>query len=395
MATTSRNKGLDYFPLRTDFPLQKEYAAIKEEFGMKGLCVAIYLVGGVYSEGYFAEWDTVRRRMSLLLPEVPAAVLRQYAICFSKRALLFDSNLLITADILTSPAIQLQFFEATAATRPITRAQLEALPFLLLSPEQIETLSRHASARGKGNYTPRGRKKAENTDFQDSNGNGEISARKSTKRKEPKEKEKQNKTKDEDNTQQLQRAAFGEQGADASPAETPAQGQRPDGCGRPSASGLRPQDGQGAAREGTGASPAAPRLTDTQKAREVLRCFLLTVEAVTADRRQRGKPKPDIAMPLGMTGERERTLARWYDAVPRRDWMAYWVAVCNSKYGNGHKKGKERPGFDWLMKQDEKGRLKMLEEPTEDKASLGYVYDYIARRSGKQQEQQPSKNQIL
>lgn len=158
MATrTKRNKGLGYFPLDCDFMTSPEFTAIRKEYGLKGMFIAISTLSAIYSEGYYAQLDPLLRKLSIMLPEISPAQLRMYLHSFARRSL-FSHTLLRDQGIVTSHGLQRRFFEAIAEKRNLNAKEISALPHILLEDDELP---------GKGDYTQKPQKTpaAQNSNF--------------------------------------------------------------------------------------------------------------------------------------------------------------------------------------------------------------------------------------
>ena len=104
-------KGMDYFPLSTDFFEEDKIALIEAEFGEKGLVILLKLFCKIYKNGFYLEWDEdicllfARKTMNGLLPEAVKQVIGK-----ALERGLFDKKMYERFGILTSVEIQRQFF---------------------------------------------------------------------------------------------------------------------------------------------------------------------------------------------------------------------------------------------------------------------------------------------
>ena len=104
-------KGMDYFPLSTDFFEEDKIALIEAEFGEKGLVILLKLFCKIYKNGFYLEWDEdicllfARKTMNGLLPEAVKQVIGK-----ALERGLFDKRMYERFGILTSVEIQRQFF---------------------------------------------------------------------------------------------------------------------------------------------------------------------------------------------------------------------------------------------------------------------------------------------
>lgn len=103
-------KGLDYFPLNTDFFEDPKIGAIAGEFGIKGEIVAIKLLCTIYREGYFAVWsDMLRLKFLREVSGVNANLLDEIIVRLVRWGF-FDETLFNSEHILTSRGIQSRYF---------------------------------------------------------------------------------------------------------------------------------------------------------------------------------------------------------------------------------------------------------------------------------------------
>lgn len=128
--------GLDYFPLDTNF-LQdvKIKKLLLNHEGGKGVSVYIYLLARIYQEWYFIKWDedwcfTISYDLQLSQEFV------QKCVEFMVGIGLFDKDLYINENILTSHGIQVQYFEIVRLNK---RKKPSFLPYLLIEFTQEET----------------------------------------------------------------------------------------------------------------------------------------------------------------------------------------------------------------------------------------------------------------
>lgn len=128
--------GLDYFPLDTNFLQDVKIKKLLLNYeGGKGVSVYIYLLARIYQEWYFIKWDedwcfTISYDLQLSQEFV------QKCVEFMVGIGLFDKDLYINENILTSHGIQVQYFEIVRLNK---RKKPSFLPYLLIEFTQEET----------------------------------------------------------------------------------------------------------------------------------------------------------------------------------------------------------------------------------------------------------------
>ncbi|MCD7871822.1 MAG: DUF4373 domain-containing protein, partial [Clostridiales bacterium] len=124
-------KGLDYFPLSTEF--DDRVKLIIGEFGMKGLGILIKLWQKVYnSEGYYCKWSKdVALLFSCECRESNSVVSEVLNCCLRRE--IFDKSLFEKYSILTSKGIQKRYFEACLRRKSVSVKS----EYLLLSESEI------------------------------------------------------------------------------------------------------------------------------------------------------------------------------------------------------------------------------------------------------------------
>lgn len=126
-----KKKGLDYFPLDTDFFSDEKIVCIAGEYGVKGQVIVISLLCAIYRNGYFIEWsEMMQYRLLRDLPGISPDLLKQVVRSLVRWGF-FDQSLFDSAKILTSRGIQSRYFEITKK-----RVRDPALPYLLPNSDQ-------------------------------------------------------------------------------------------------------------------------------------------------------------------------------------------------------------------------------------------------------------------
>lgn len=130
-------RGLDYFPLDTNFLQDVKIKKLLLNYeGGKGVSVYIYLLARIYKEWYFIEWDedwcfTISYDLQLSQEFV------QKCVDFMVGIGLFDKDLYINKNILTSHGIQVQYFIIVQLNK---RKRPSYLPHLLIELPLEETV---------------------------------------------------------------------------------------------------------------------------------------------------------------------------------------------------------------------------------------------------------------
>ena len=128
--------GLDYFPLDTNFLQDVKIKKLLLNYeGGKGVSVYIYLLARIYKEWYFIEWNEdwcFSISYDLQLSEEFV----QKCVDFMVGIGLFDKDLYINKNILTSHGIQVQYFLIVRLNK---RKRPSPLPYLLIELPQEET----------------------------------------------------------------------------------------------------------------------------------------------------------------------------------------------------------------------------------------------------------------
>lgn len=111
--------GLDYFPLDTDIELDDKIQLIESEFGLKGFAIIIKLFIKIYADkGYFYEWKEKQRLLFAKSLNENGCLVDDVV----KRAVkwgIFDEAVFNNFQVLTSPAIQKRYLEASIRRKNI------------------------------------------------------------------------------------------------------------------------------------------------------------------------------------------------------------------------------------------------------------------------------------
>lgn len=131
-------KGLDYFPLNTDFFEDEKIVAISGEFGLKGEIAAVKLLCAIYRNGYFAVWDDLfKYKLLKSLPGISPDLLESIVSRLVSWGF-FNQDLFHSTRALTSKGIQARFFAASKRRR-----NDEDLPYLLGQEDQNGVIARN------------------------------------------------------------------------------------------------------------------------------------------------------------------------------------------------------------------------------------------------------------
>lgn len=150
--------GIDYFPLDVDFFDDDKIALIESEFGIQGSYIALRLLCKIYREGYYYQWGGdecllfARKAGAGIVPSLVKEVVNGLV----KRSF-FDKGVFDRFGILTSPGIQLRYFEASKRRQKVTvrreylLVDVSKFPNVYISGENvyIEPKNAHISKQSK------------------------------------------------------------------------------------------------------------------------------------------------------------------------------------------------------------------------------------------------------
>lgn len=113
-----QKSGLDYFPLNVDMDQDDKVMLIESEFGIVGFGIIVKMLCKIYSNGYFYEWGEKEqllfsKRINVDKNEVIACI--NSAIKWD----LFDQDIYIKYNVLTSQGIQKRFIEAVGRRKTL------------------------------------------------------------------------------------------------------------------------------------------------------------------------------------------------------------------------------------------------------------------------------------
>lgn len=100
-----QKKGLDYFPLDVNIFGDPKIEPIQARYGVKGVCLIIFLYCEIYREGYYIVFDEDYMYTTAHKLGLDIGLIKQ-VIAFASKRSLFDSTLFIRDTVLTSPGIQ-------------------------------------------------------------------------------------------------------------------------------------------------------------------------------------------------------------------------------------------------------------------------------------------------
>lgn len=130
-----KKRGLDYFPLDTDFFSDKKVKILKARFGADGITIYIYLLCEIYRNGYYIKFDDdfqyiMSDDLGMSIDKV------KQVLKFLLERSLFDSTLFQSDTILTSAGIQKRF--QLAIKERAKKNRVEVGGFWLLEKSETE-----------------------------------------------------------------------------------------------------------------------------------------------------------------------------------------------------------------------------------------------------------------
>ena len=130
-----QKRGLDYFPLDTDFFSDNKIRILKARYGVNGIMVYIYLLCEIYKNGYYLTWDSDQKYIMADELNLTDGFIEQVLAFLLERSLL-ESKLFLSDTVLTSPGIQRRFQLAVKERAKKTPVKVEG--FWLLDEETTE-----------------------------------------------------------------------------------------------------------------------------------------------------------------------------------------------------------------------------------------------------------------
>ena len=130
-----QKRGLDYFPLDTNFFSDNKIRILKARYGVNGIMVYIYLLCEIYKNGYYLTWDSDQKYIMADELNLTDGFIEQVLAFLLERSLL-ESKLFLSDTVLTSPGIQRRFQLAVKERAKKTPVKVEG--FWLLDEETTE-----------------------------------------------------------------------------------------------------------------------------------------------------------------------------------------------------------------------------------------------------------------
>ena len=130
-----QKRGLDYFPLDTNFFSDNKIRILKARYGVNGIMVYIYLLCEIYKNGYYLTWDSDQKYIMADELNLTDGFIEQVLAFLLERSLL-ESKLFLSDTVLTSPGIQRRFQLAVKERAKKTPVKIEG--FWLLDEETTE-----------------------------------------------------------------------------------------------------------------------------------------------------------------------------------------------------------------------------------------------------------------
>lgn len=130
-----QKKGLDYFPLDTDFFSNPKIKILKARYGVDGISIYIYLLCQIYQNGYYIEFNEDFQYIMSDDLNMGIDKVKQVLKFLLERSL-FDNKLFQSDTILTSAGIQRRF--QLAVKERARKNQVEVGRFWLLDEKETE-----------------------------------------------------------------------------------------------------------------------------------------------------------------------------------------------------------------------------------------------------------------
>lgn len=150
--------GIEYYPFNVDFFEDDKIALIEEEFGYKGVLIAIRLLCKIYREGYFYRWG--KDECQLFARKLGAGLGRNMVnevVSGLLRRSFFDKGVYEQFGILTSRGIQLRYFDAVKR-----RAKVDAIrEYLLVDVTKLTNVTLVSLDQSRNGNQKRGERSVE------------------------------------------------------------------------------------------------------------------------------------------------------------------------------------------------------------------------------------------
>ena len=131
-----QKKGLDYFPFDVGFFADKKIKALRGRYGADGVTVYLYLLCGIYQEGYYTLWDEDFLDAAIADLGMSEEKIGQIMNFLFGRSLL-DGTLARTEKVLTSHGIQRRFQEGVRSRGQKNPVTVDSR-FWLLSKDETQ-----------------------------------------------------------------------------------------------------------------------------------------------------------------------------------------------------------------------------------------------------------------